>query len=561
MFIRCVLVSTSLFFVTTQSLHALEYGQTKQQFQNSNLNERLSAQRTLTKLGFYKSSIDGLYGRGTHSAIEQFVARLSIPEAKFSLEDILNFEYENDFAYSLELGSGELVGEFDAFSATGDAAEISIGPMQDLNGDGFLDIPVETFRWNHDFDPSKPTIDGFERTTKPVFMFYNSENEKFEVNFDIQSQIEATSRWISEIATADINMDGTVEIFLADTGPDQLQCGHTDRLMNITAGSVVEHPNTPNLSMYSHELVTGNFDQFDGLEFLVLPMKSIWTNKEICTYIDHPMSDKPYLVFVNDDGEFDYRFIEFFDKSNKNIRRTSGDIATALAYDFDGDGMSEILGVGEVKYSGSIILYDQKNGYDFNEISRIDLGLNTDIQNERIVSNDILVLADEDDYADVMLVMARWGLSGYSGTFYKVVRIGSNLKLPIEDVTDVYFDFQNIASQFLSGVSDDESCFEASIEYFENVDQTVLVCSFAKGDEDFFPQKSYSPRVWLKNDNGFFTPVKINSESIADAYYFMPFKSKGEEYILATKEVKLGPVNWGYQIWRYPVLDIQKNQD
>jgi hypothetical protein len=313
--------------------------------------------------------------------------------------------------------------------------------------------------------------------------------------------------------------------------------------------------------MYSHELVAGNFDQFDGLEFLVLPMGSIWPNKEICTYIDHPMSDKPYLVFVNDDGEFDYRFIEFLDKSNKNIRRTNGDIATALAYDFDGDGMSELLGVGEVNYSGSIILYDQKNGYDFNETSRIDLGLNTDIQSERIVSNDILVLADEDDYADVMLVMARWGLSGYSGTFYKVVRIGSNSKLPIEDVTDVYFNFQNNASQFLSGVSDDESCFEASIQYLEKFDQTVLVCSFAKGDDDFFPQKNYSPRVWLKDDNGFFTPVKINSESIADAYFFMPFKTNDEEYILATKEVKLGPVNWGYQIWRYPVLGIQKNQD
>ena len=134
MLFRYVFICSSLFFVTTQSLHALEYGQTKQQYQNSSLNERLSVQRTLTKLGFYKSSIDGLYGRGTHSAIEKFVERLSIPEAKFSLEDILNFEYANYFAYSVELGSGELVGEFDAVSATGDAAEISIGPMQDLNG-------------------------------------------------------------------------------------------------------------------------------------------------------------------------------------------------------------------------------------------------------------------------------------------------------------------------------------------------------------------------------------------------------------------------------------------
>ena len=70
MLFRYVFICSSLFFVTTQSLYALEYGQTKQQYQNSSLNERLSVQRTLTKLGFYKSSIDGLYGRGTHSAIE-----------------------------------------------------------------------------------------------------------------------------------------------------------------------------------------------------------------------------------------------------------------------------------------------------------------------------------------------------------------------------------------------------------------------------------------------------------------------------------------------------------
>ena len=424
----------------------------------------MSVQRTFTKLSLYKSSIDGLYGRGTHSAIEQFVKSLNIPEAAFSLDDILNFKYENDFTHSLELGDGELVGEFDAVSATGDAAEISFGQMRDLNGDGFLDVPVETFRWNHDFDPSKPTVNGFERTTKPVFMFFNPENEQFELNIKIQNQVAATNRWITEIAAADLNMDGKIEIMLAETGPDQLHCGHRDRLITMFNGSVTEHDDTPRVSMYSHELVTGNFDKSVGDDFLILPMATTWPNKELCTYIEYPMDDKPYIISADSRGGFQYKHVKFLDKSNQNIRRTNGDIATALAVDFDGDGMSEIIGVGEVSYSGNVIIYDQKEGYDFTEISRINLSLNTDSKNERIVSNDILVLKEDTNYTDVLFVMARWGLNGYSGTFYKVMRVGSNAELPIEDVTEDYFNFQNDASQFLSGVSKDESCNEVYVD-------------------------------------------------------------------------------------------------
>lgn len=216
---------------------------------------------------------------------------------------VIQICHANDYS-RIELGSIDL---FEAARYTGnDKTFINVLGSFDINQDGYLDFVIGQFRH---FRENSPTGRKWEPSgeIKPVVLFFDNAKTKYFANQQIQNVIKPAQH-PRQVAFIDVNQDQLIDIFIADHGYDDAPYGNQNGLiMQVDNGWVDATDLLPQFTDFSHGLVTGNFNE-DQIEDLLILNNRVSTKSKCDVYpelFDCPSSKKfsnSYTLSPSPDG-------------------------------------------------------------------------------------------------------------------------------------------------------------------------------------------------------------------------------------------------------------------
>ena len=203
--------------------------------------------------------------------------------------------------------------------------------MGDFNGDGYTDLAVVPYKSEGQMNYSEPVA---------IKFFLNDRNHGFTYANSMDIVADTTLDWIYILDINDDGLDDIVPYFYYQNENDESDESTTIRVYrNLENSFVLKDELTVNNKAF---VVTGDFDG-NGTDDVVLLEKKDWKIK-----IDHNVYGTQMITYINNIYWRGYQSSQFQTKklNRRQLRKRLGPTYDAVAFDYNGDGTSEVLLVG-----------------------------------------------------------------------------------------------------------------------------------------------------------------------------------------------------------------------
>lgn len=374
---------------------------------------------------------------------------------------------------------------------------IAIG---DVNGDGYDDILVGVMRLQ------AGTWHSVNRTAKPILLTYNPTLNTYEVSQTFKS-VTSSHVWPRQGAIADFDGDGRNDIFIGDTGVDggSYDCGNQNSLVLNKASGMINATNLlPQVSDYSHGLVTGDFNADAKTDLFIL--NSPWVNRNICNVAGTTYRNRSYMLSGSSFSELPLKTAENDAVQLGLTEQSYNDpLLIASTTDLNKDGFADIVFGGN--YGLTII--ESNGSLSYNKFQQIPTPASYyskfDATNCLVISQfsskcmtpySYVVFHDIDNDGQPEIIASLLNQSktnGWSGQYFQALKKVNGAWL---DVTDNVFPNQS-SSQSNGG----EWCYRVQLADLNSDGKLDLLCS------------AYKSTIWTFNSGQFTKTQTINNRT------------------------------------------------
>lgn len=374
---------------------------------------------------------------------------------------------------------------------------IAIG---DVNGDGYDDILVGVMRLQ------AGTWHSVNRTAKPILLTYNPTLNTYEVSQTFKS-VTSSHVWPRQGAIADFDGDGRNDIFIGDTGVDggSYDCGNQNSLVLNKASGMINATNLlPQVSDYSHGLVTGDFNADAKTDLFIL--NSPWVNRNICNVAGTTYRNRSYMLSGSSFSELPLKTAGNDAVQLGLTEQSYNDpLLIASTTDLNKDGFADIVFGGN--YGLTII--ESNGSLSYNKFQQIPTPASYyskfDATNCLVISQfsskcmtpySYVVFHDIDNDGQPEIIASLLNQSktnGWSGQYFQALKKVNGAWL---DVTDTVFPNQS-SSQSNGG----EWCYRVQLADLNSDGKLDLLCS------------AYKSTIWTFNNGQFIKTQTINTRT------------------------------------------------
>lgn len=398
---------------------------------------------------------------------------------------------------------------------------IAIG---DVNGDGYDDILVGVMRLQ------AGTWNSVNRTVKPMLLMYNPALNTYEVSQTFKS-VASNHIWPRQGAIADFDGDGRNDIFIGDTGVDggSYDCGNQNSLVLNKASGMVNASNLlPQVSDYSHGLVTGDFNADGKTDLFIL--NSPWVNRNVCNVAGTTYRNRSYMLSGSNFSELPLKTVgndavqlglteQFFNDP----------LLIASASDLNKDGFADIVFGGNY----GLTIMESNSSLSYNKIQQIPTPASyyfkfdnsnclvlPSFNSKCITPYSFVTFYDIDNDGQPEIIASLLNQSktnGWVGQYFQALKKVNGVWV---DITESVFPDQS-GSQSGEG----EWCYKIQFADFNGDGKLDMLCSF------------YKSAIWTFN-NGQFTKTqatnkRLNVVKFPNASYLVEFNASSNSITIS----------------------------